>query len=273
MKKISIVLMAAVMVLSSCGGGKKKAQQNADATKAQAFEQVQLEANIQMQLDSIAGIFADKMPMPVGELTRDGKIVLSDKEKQIKPSYLVDPKSVTETATLSQKYRAFAMLGTDQMVAGLYDMSTADYEAAIKKVASEINDPAFKQIMEAKDLSAEKVSALVKSFYADEVKNGRINLFWEMMGSLMIENMYVVSQNVDKFMPLFTDEDASNFTLRIFLIKQSVDQLVAYYPELESMSKSLEPLCVLNAMDVAEFKDQLLEMKGQLEVVRAGLLK
>ena len=124
-----------------------------------------------------------------------------------------------------------------------------------------------------KNTTSEQISGMYQNFYDAEVKNGRINLFWELSGALLIENLYIISQNIDKFMPLFTDQDASDFTLRIFLINQSVEQLVAYYPELATLSKAMQPLNVLNAMDAAEFKSQLLEMKGQLEVIRGSLLK
>lgn len=272
MKKVSIILMAVAMVAFTACGNKKKSAQQADGKAEQSFEQVQLEAHIQMQVDSIAAMFSDKMPLPILKYASDGSIVLTDKEKQIKPSYLIQPSAVASTSTLMQKYRAVSLLITDQQIAKLYDMNVDEYQAALKKIVSEINDPAFKQFEGSKH-DAGTLPGLIRSFYNDEVKNGRVNLFWELMGAFMIENMYVLSQNIDKFMPIFTDQDASDLTLRIFLIKQSVDQLVAYYPELESLSKSMEPLYVLNAMDVAEFRSQLLEMKGQLEIVRNNLIK
>lgn len=274
MKKVSIILMAVAMVAFTACGNKKKSAQQADGKAEQSFEQVQLEAHIQMQVDSIAAMFAKKMPMPGGGMLIDGKVVLSDKEKQIKPDYLTDVQSALQTTTLTQKYHAIAMLTIDRFVAIAYDMDVTEYDQAIKKILTDINDPAFKMLTEnGKNTTSEQISGMYQNFYDAEVKNGRINLFWELSGALLIENLYIISQNIDKFMPLFTDQDASDFTLRIFLINQSVEQLVAYYPELATLSKAMQPLNVLNAMDTAEFKSQLLEMKGQLEVIRGSLLK
>lgn len=265
--------MAVAMVAFTACGNKKKSAQQADGKAEQTFEQVQLEAHIQMQVDSIAAMFADKLPSGAEEQLMSGKMVLSEKAKQIKPTYLIDPASTQKLSTLMQKYRAIAMLTVDMKVAEAYDMAADEYKAALSKLIADINDPAFKQFNASAPHSAEKYSDDIRTLYQNEAKNGRLNLFWELNGAIMIETLYLATRNSDMLLKYVTDDDAANLTLRLFLITQSVDQLVAYYPELESMSKSLEPLQVLNSMDKAELRSQLIEMKGQLEVIRNGLLK
>lgn len=271
MKKISLILMACAMVaMTSCGNNKKKAAQEQVPTTQEEFQIQQLEAHIQMQLDSIAAIFNNKAGDPLVDGIKAGKVVLSESEKLIKPTYLVDTESFSQLTTLAQKYRALPLAVIDKEIAGLYEMPVDAYDASMAKLVSDINDPALKKFYAN---NGGNITEDLNTLYQDEVKNGRICLFWELNGAFTIESLYILSQNTEKFMPLFTDEDAANFTLRIFLAKQSVDQLVAFYPELESLSKSLEPLDVLNAMGVDDFKEQLLEMKGQLEIIRNNLLK
>lgn len=271
MKKISLILMACAMIaVTSCGNNKKKAAQEAAPTTQEEFQIQQFEAHIQMQLDSIAAIFSAKAQDPFIGAAKEGKIVLTDSEKAIKPSYLIDPASVAELSTLAQRYRAIAMLSIDSEIAKLYEMPADAYIAAISKLAADINDSALSNFLKN---SQDNISNEMSALYKEEVKNGRVCLFWELNGATSIESLYVLSQNIDKFTSTLTDDDAANLTYRLFLAKQSVDQLVAFYPELESLSKSLAPLDVLNAMDLAEFKSQLAEMKGQLEVIRNGLLK
>lgn len=272
MKKITLILMACAMVaLSSCGNKKKAAQD--PAAEQENFEIQQLEANLQAQLDSIAVLYTNTRN-PLAGAFASGKVVLSESEKAIKPDYLVDPAETAELTTLAQKYRAIVMLYLDEEVADIYGLSKDGYSSAIAKLVSDINDPALKKfITDMKNSSDDaKAAELLNKWYNDEVQNGRINLFWEMSGAMTIESLFIISQNIDKFTAGMTDADAENLTYRLFLAKYCIDQLVAYYPEMESLSKSLAPLDVLNAMDMAEFKQQLSEMKGQLEVIRNSLL-
>lgn len=272
MKKITLILMAcAIVAMSSCGNRKKTAGQSQLSDKDN-FEIQQLEANLQAQLDSIASLFCGKTN-PLVSSIKSGKIELSESEKSIKPDYLIDPAKTSELTTLAQKYRAMSLLLLDSEIASLYGMPDDSYTAALSKLVSDINDPALKQYYKSSSSkSTEDLKEGITNLYNDEVKNGRICLFWEMSGALTIETLYIMSQNIDKFTEGMTDSDADNLTYRLFLAKYCTDQLVAFYPEMESLSKALAPLDVLNAMDMAEFKQQLAEMKGQIGIIRNTLL-
>ncbi|MCQ2084126.1 MAG: hypothetical protein MJY58_06510 [Bacteroidaceae bacterium] len=273
MKKITLILMACAMVaLSSCGNKKKSAAQDSAANQ-ESFETQQLELYLQAQLDSIASIYLSKANNPVVAAIKSGNVELTESEKSIKPAYLINPDQTAGLVSLAQKYRALPMLFIDKQIAEWYGMSVDGYKAAAGKLVSDINDPAIKQLNAvSSNINDEANKQLYLDLYADEVKNGRICLFWELNGAILIETLYIMSQNIDKFTVGMTDDDAANLTYRLFLAKNSVDQLTAYYPELESLSKSLAPLDVLNAMDMAELKTQLSEMKGQLEIIRNSLL-
>lgn len=263
MKKISFLVAAvAALVLASCGG--KKTDANQVSNDSVSFEQSQIEQKIMMELDSVAEVYA-ALP-PVAGVYSDGKIQLSDEEKKVKPTYLIDPKSVDDLSLLSQKYRALGVLIVDAKVASLYGMDVDGYKAAIAKVATDVNDPSIKynETFSSEDLKAR---------YATAKENGRINFFWETAASLLVENLYVLSQNVDKFLPAFDDKSAADMTYHIALLKLSLDDLAAYDTNIKELAEVLAPLNELNAISVEQLKEQLAKMKPQVEAARAQILK
>lgn len=265
MKKLSfLVAAAAALVLASCGG--KKADANAEAKDSVSFEQSQIQEKVMVELDSIADVYNNLKPV-VG-IFEDGKIQLSDDAKKAKPTYLYDTKNISSLSTLSQKYRALAVLTVDAKVAALYDMDVDAYNSACAKLVTDINDPAF-QVKKEEGITADRL----KAFYDAEKSNGRLNYFWEVAAGAIIENLYIASQNIDKYLPAFDNETASNFTYHVALLKLAVDDLGEYDANIKQISELLAPLNELNAINVEQFKEQLAKMKPQIETARQELLK
>ena len=104
-------------------------------------------------------------------------------------------------------------------------------------------------------------------------QNGRINYFWQMTGATIVEEIFAMSQNIDKFITAFDDESASNVTYRVVLLSDAVKRLSEYDPEFEPVAKAVDALSPLNAMSVNELKSQLLEAKEKIAEARAALLK
>ncbi len=262
MKRISFLFAAAIaLVLASCGGKTAGEQNDSDSV---SFEQSQIEEKIMMELDSVADEW-NKLA-PVEGVLSNGKIQLSDEEIKVKPDYLLDLAQIENLSLLSQKYRAIGMLSVDKKVAELYKMDVDAYKATIAKLATDVNDPAIN----VKDNSS---TDDVKAFYSAERENGRINLFWEASAAAIVENLYVISQNIDKFLPAFDDQSASDFTYHIALLKLSLDDLATYDNNIKALDELMAPLNELNAISVDQFREQLNKMKPQIEAVRAELLK
>ena len=104
-------------------------------------------------------------------------------------------------------------------------------------------------------------------------KNGRINYFWQLAASTLVEQLYVVNQNEDKFLNTLTDEAASNITFRVVLILDAVNRLSQYDPDIQPVAKAIAPLEVLNATSVQELKTQLAEAKDNIVAARSALVK
>ena len=104
-------------------------------------------------------------------------------------------------------------------------------------------------------------------------ENGRINYFWQIAAASLVEQLYLVNKNSEKFLAAFDDEAAANSTFRIVLILDALDRLSEYDPDIKPIAEALAPLDVLNATTVADLKAQLAEAKEKIEAARSALVK
>ena len=267
MKKLSVLAIAFAAIAFAACGGKKSAQAEEATDSVKSFEQQQIEASIKMHVDSIASELGKLKTLPFLQEGKDG-ISLTKQEKQVKPDYLLTPSVADEATTLTEKYRIMSALSVDKKIAALYEMPTEDYEKAITKLASDINDPSFKAIED-----ANTIFETTTTLYDEMEKNGRINYFWQLAAAALVEQLYVINQNSEKFLSNFNDDAAANVTFRIVLILDAVNRLAQYDPDIEPVAKAIAPLDALNATTVAEMKEQLVKTKEQINAARKALVK
>ena len=267
MKKLSIFAVAfAAMVFAACGGNKSgNTVESSDSIKS--FEQEQIEASIKMHVDSLASEIGKMKQLPILQAS-NGSIKLTKEELQVKPDYLLNPAVAENATTLAEKYRILAALQVDKETAKLFEMPIDEYDKAVGKLAADINDPSFKAVEE-----DAPVAEATETLYNAMNENGRINYFWQIVATSLVEQLYVTSQNTDKFIAAFNDDAAANVTFRIILIQDALNRLTEYDPELEPVAKAVEPLTVLNAVTVDELKAQMVEAKEKIAEARASLLK
>lgn len=272
MKKLFFASFAMVAtLLASCGG---QTSSNTDAVDSdtvapKVFVQKNIEDKIKADIDSIAKELAKHQSASLVANIKDGKVTLNDDEKKVKPDYLLDPSCADNLSTYSQKYRAFVMLSTDKAVAELYGIDVAPYTEAITKIATEIGDPIIKEILE----SGDDVTDKAETFYQKEEEAGRINFFWEATCAGAVEQLFIMSNNIEKFLPSLDDDAAANITFRIACIQDALQRLAEYAPELEELNEAIKPIEVLNAISVEQLKEQLAEMREPIAQSRANLLK
>jgi hypothetical protein len=268
MKKLSMFAVAfAAMMFAACGGN-KTAQTAEQEDSVKSFEQEQIEASIKMHVDSLASEIGKLKHMPFMQSNADGTVKLTKEELQVKPDYLLNP-SVSESATtLAEKYRLLSALDIDRRVAKLYEMPTEDYDKAITKLAADIDDPSFKDLDD-----ANTISETSQALYNSMNENGRINYFWQLAAASMVEQLYVASQNSEKFLSSFTDETAANTTFRVVLILDALDRLSEFDADIKPVAEALAPLDVVNATSVQELKNQLEDAKDKIAAARAALAK
>ena len=88
-----------------------------------------------------------------------------------------------------------------------------------------------------------------------------------------VEQVYVLCQNIDKYISAIDDEAAENMTFRMILLTDAMDRLADYDANVAELNDAMQPLKVLDALTVDQLKSQLMELKGDIEVVRNSLLK
>ncbi len=265
MKKLSILAIGFVAIaLAACGGKKVEPANTAEAEKS--FEQEQIEASIKVHIDSIAAELGELKQLP---FIQDGSTLqLTKEEKQVKPEYLLNPAVADEATTLAEKYRILSALNVDKKLATLYEMPTDEYDKAIAKLSADINDPSFKVIENSDD-----IFQTTTALYDAMNENGRINYFWQIASAALVEQLYTINQNADKFLSVFDDKAANNVTYRIVLILDAVKRLSEYDPEIKPVAEALSSLEVLNATTVDEMKTQMAEAKDKIEAARKALVK
>lgn len=267
MKKITFfAVVIAAMAFTACGGN-KSAQTTEETDSLKAFEQAQIEEKIKLELDSLAAEVGRLKNLPIVQSGENG-VQLTAEEKKVKPDYLLAPSLSEDATTLAEKYRVLSALSVDKSIARLYEMPTEEYEAAITKLAADINDPSFKVL---DDTST--IFETGQKLYDAMNENGRINYFWQIVASSLVEEIYVISQNTEKFITAFDDDSAANVTFRIVLLSDAVSRLSQYDPEFEPVTKAVGALSPLNAISVDQLKAQLEEAKEKIAESRADLLK
>ena len=266
MKKLTVFAIALVAIaFASCGGKKTQAAEETDSLIS--FEQQQIEASIKMHFDSIAAEVG-KLPQLPFVQEGNGGLTLTKEEKQVKPDYLLQPSAANEVTTLAEKYRMLSALNVDKKIAALYEMPVEEYDKAIAKLSADINDPSFKAVENASTLFETSTT-----LYDAMSENGRINYFWQLASAALVEQLYVVEKNSDKFLSVFDDNAAANVSFRIVLILDAVNRLAQYDPEVKPIAEALAPLDLLNATTVAELKNQLEEADEKIEAARKALVK
>ena len=272
MKKLTIILLAAALVaLPSCKNNKKAKTEAPDYTNATVDQLTSeaLEADMANLIESAKKIKV----VPFVKSQKDGKLTLTDKEKMVKPDYLFTPASAADLVTLNQKYRAVGILTSDKSIAELYEMPVSSYSENIFKLLTDINDPALMEFYTLPSLDIESNKEAFSLFVDDEYAAGRINYFWEGVTAGLVEQLFILTRDVDKFMPMFTDELASDITYNFVCVHDGLTKTVNATPEMASLNEILEPLYVINAISVDQLRDQLTELKDEIEVARAALLK
>lgn len=274
-KSLFIVALFSMLLIASCGNntGKKK-QAKEETTKSVTVEEQYITEDLRIKLDSLVSELGHLGAIPIFSKAADGTFSLSDKEKKVKPNYLLPLSKANTVISLNQKYRAVMMYRIDMAVAGMYDMPVGDYKQTIAKLVVEINDPAFKvDINQNLKTDPDAFKKFITDVYDAEKENGTINFFWDAAVAGIIEQLYVATKNIDKFILCFDDETASEVTYRFILVHDGIESLVPYHPELEHLQVILEPLRVINAINVKQLRAQLEDLKDEISVAREKLLE
>jgi len=268
MKRSSFLLcMIALMLLTACGNGQKRKKtgiKDIDTIITQQY----LTDDLLARMDSLVESFNAVSAFPVFE---KGTLNLTDKEKMVKPDYLMPLKMADEMVTLQQKYSFLMMIASDKVVAEKYGMPLDNYQAVISKLLLDINDAALNDGIDG--LTEENAKEFVTKVFRYEKERGTLNFFWQGITAALVEQIYILTQNIDKLMVNITDKNAEDICYNFVLVHQAIEDLIPYHPEMGALNSVMLPLYDLNAATAPELRKQLLDLKGDIELVRTKIFE
>jgi len=135
------------------------------------------------------------------------EIELTEKEKQVKPDYLLDLSAANDFMTRSQKVNALAIYAIDRCVRKIYDMPLEDTKQTIDKLAAEINHMVDVDYL----MSDASVSEKLEREYEVCKESGDLAYFWQFQYAVFVETTYLFAQNQELFIKRISDEQNQAF--------------------------------------------------------------
>ena len=268
MKRITVILMTAVAILAVCACGNNSSKKKASAQSSET-EAEYLKADLKAKMDSLVNAMSSLSTPAIMDI-QNGKLTLTEKEKKNKPEYLLPLSKADEAVTLNDKYREVVMYRVDMSIAELYGMPVDNYKQVISKLLVDINNPVL--TVGTDGSNGTSIAEGIRNLYNEALKTKTLNYFWNAITAGTIEELFIITQNIDKFMPCFDDKSAAEVSYRFILVHEGIKALIPYHPELEQLQSILKPLEVINAISVQQLRDQLMELKGEIETARGQLL-
>lgn len=265
------LLIAAAMMFAGCGGRSAKKVNLNDESRKEALTET-----VKQKLDSLAHCLSDMGDIPLYSQISDGTFSLSEKQKMVKPDYLLGFEEFRNLVTWRQKYRAVMMYNADIRIAMLYDMPVKQYQKILYSLYVDIDNPVLLQLCSEKGDTLANIgktpASIMNEFYDEEAKNQTLSLYWEAVSGGLVETIYILSQNTDEFITAFDDNDVVELTQRFGIIYQAVDELIEYYPEMKEIRKALTPLSKIKAKNVKSFASELYSLKKVISETRNEML-
>lgn len=227
--KIVILLLLAASI-SSCRGFRPGASAiKEDRPDTLLIHKLELEENVLAALDSLT--------MEYVALAEDGHIFsisgngdfLTEREKKLRPDYLMDPGITENLLTLQQKLAALAILVPEHSIRQAYGMPLEESEKAIARLAADLSLPSPLHHND----STGRTSALELIGVLKE--QGLLNYYWFMEEITMTECLFLISRNIEPFMRSLQDEDIAALHGRLSLCEKAAAEYSRYDPSIAEM--------------------------------------
>jgi len=190
-------------------------------------QKVALADSVLTQIDALAEQLSDAS----SNSFRFKLMELTDAEKIVKPDYLLDPSVAENLVTKSQKVNALAIYAMEMGVREIYGMPTEEANAAIVKLAAEINHPIDFDYL----TSDVPVSDKIRREYEICKERGDITYFWKFQYAIVTEMSYLLIMNPDLFSNKITDEKMKAYDQRVNALHLAIEELAQYDEEMASI--------------------------------------
>lgn len=227
--------MAAAITIGACKNNNKKAQESAlEDIQAQKQE---VADSILAQIDTLAALVSDA----ASKSFKFSNLELSEKEKMIKPDYLLDPSVAGTFVTRLQKINALAYYTVEYGVRLIYDMPVGEADEAIATLASEIGYPIDTELLR----SDIPVSEMIRREYKLCKEYGDIETFWKFLCALIFHTDYIIASNPELYIPKITEEGLQQFNLELEYVNNAATSLAPCDEEMAVLLKEIKEWDVL----------------------------
>ncbi len=270
-KIVSFICIVALLCATvSCGNRKPKPAETISKEEAILMKELSI------QIDSLINLAQQMYFMPFFVDVRSGVFTLNSQQQKVQPDYLLKPSNINDLQTLAQKNVVLTMLAVDRSIAHLYGMSAVDYDAAITKLAADVNATNLGAEFSKLNLGDSVVTAdliqRARKASMEARDNGTLNTYLLRYYGFFFENVYILSKNPELFTVNFTDKYAKDIVYRIILLTDLADKIARVYPDMQLIKKSMEVLNPLDAINKEQLVEQLKRMAPQIEQMRNSLL-
>lgn len=251
-----IIALATVSMLSATSCGNRNGQKNSIVTKETVEVQKSVLADSVLAIfDSLADKFAD---LPGTDAIMN--ISLTEKEKLIKPTYLLEPEIANTLVTKQQKINALAIYIIETAIRKAYDMPTDKAVEAIVKLSTELNHPV--DIEEAMNFEI-PASKKARKIYTTCKERGEISYFWKFDFAFITELQYVIANNPDLFLDKIPDNKWESFVARNKGMTDATRELAKYDGEMNMLDEFIKSNMVAHNIAVDNEMFQNKEMARQ----------
>lgn len=216
--------LGALLSLTSCKDGKSIMKQAKQATQ-EMFDnyKAELADSVLDMVDVLAQQYFDNI--------EDGSLTivtaLTKREKLVKPKYLFDPKETDKLVTMHQKTAALAFLITERPLRIAYGISLKESDAAIAKLAADMNYP-----LTVDDLKNRSISDNIRSVYAICKEKHQVQYFWEVQTDALINLSYLMACAPELYYGRITDE-------QVVVHVKVLDSVIGILDKIASIDKEM----------------------------------
>jgi len=191
----------------------------------------EIQAQKQALADSVLAeidAFAERYFDASSHCFKVGGLELSEKEKNVKPDYLLDPSIVNTFITRSQKINALAIYYVERALRKAYDMPQEEVKDAIAKLALELNYPIDVDFWMSDAPTSEKVKREYNAFK----ERNELSFFWQFQNAIIRECDYIIAQNPELFFSKITEDQWLAFNTNRNTEVNAIDELAKYDEEM-----------------------------------------
>lgn len=277
MKKSYLLIALAVvaaMTVSCKNSNSKKSEKQGETKDIVAVAKVILADDVLATIDQLAETYITSAEP--GDILSQVVSDLNDKEKLLKPDYLLDPAETYNLLTRKQKINALGIMLPERIVREAYGLPLDEFKAAAARLMADVNFPISMDIVNKDTPFSERV----KKAYEVCKERGDLSYFWQFEFAVITSTLYLVSQNPDLFLRNVTEEQYLAFDKRFRSLRSALLELAKYDEEIAGVveildknkaasNEELDKLC--SSFD--GFKQQIVDSKYLYAASRAEMLK